>query len=92
MYDNEKYGKMRDSGFSLFYMFINVGAIFAPMVAIGVRNWWLSTKGFLYNPDLPELCHGFLGGNLSPEASERWPPKSAATARRSTWRLSPTAI
>lgn len=38
MYDNEKYGKMRDSGFSLFYMFINVGAIFAPMVAIGVRN------------------------------------------------------
>lgn len=72
MYDNEKYGKMRDSGFSLFYMFINVGAIFAPMVAIGVRNWWLSTKGFLYNPDLPELCHGFLGGNLSPEASERF--------------------
>ena len=53
MYDNEKYGKMRDSGFSLFYMFINVGAIFAPMVAIGVRNWWLSTKGFLYNPRLP---------------------------------------
>ena len=53
-------------------MFINVGAIFAPMVAIGVRNWWLSTKGFLYNPDLPDLCHGFLGGNLSPEASERF--------------------
>ena len=24
MYDNEKYNKMRDSGFSLFYMFINV--------------------------------------------------------------------
>ena len=24
MYDNEKYGKMRDSGFSLFYMFINI--------------------------------------------------------------------
>ena len=38
MYDNEKYGKMRDSGFSLFYMFINIGAIFAPMAAVGVRN------------------------------------------------------
>ena len=40
MYDNEKYGKMRDSGFSLFYMFINIGAIFAPMAAVGVRNWF----------------------------------------------------
>ena len=81
MYDNEKYGKMRDSGFSLFYMFINVGAIFAPMVAIGVRNWWLSAKGFLYNPDLPELCHGFLGGNLSPEASERFAALATEVSR-----------
>jgi len=39
MYDNPSFGKMRDSGFSLFYMFINVGAIFAPLTAIGVRNW-----------------------------------------------------
>lgn len=29
MYDNPQYSSMRDSGFSLFYMFINVGAIFA---------------------------------------------------------------
>lgn len=72
MYDNEKYGKLRDSGFSLFYMFINVGAIFAPVVAIGVRNWWLSAKGFLYNSDLPELCHGFLHGELSADATVRF--------------------
>ena len=30
MYDNPQYASMRDSGFSLFYMFINIGAIFAP--------------------------------------------------------------
>lgn len=49
MYDNEKYEKMRDSGFSLFYMFINVGAIFAPLAAVGMRNGWLSSQGFLYD-------------------------------------------
>jgi len=46
MYDNPQYASMRDSGFSLFYMFINIGAIFAPFAAVGVRNWWLSTFGY----------------------------------------------
>jgi len=69
MYDNETYSKMRDSGFSLFYMFINVGAIFAPFAAIVVRNWWLSTHGYLYNADLPALCHSHLGGTITHEAS-----------------------
>ena len=72
MYDNEKYAKMRDSGFSLFYMFINIGAIFAPLAAVGMRNAWLSSKGFLYDSDLPNLCHGFLQGNLSSEAAARY--------------------
>jgi len=57
MYDNDKYRDKRDSGFSLFYMFINIGAIFAPLAAIGVRNWWLGTKGFEYNAELPSYCH-----------------------------------
>lgn len=64
MYDNPQYSKMRDSGFSLFYMFINVGAIFAPFAAVGVRNWWLGTKSLLYNADLPTLCHGQLAGTI----------------------------
>nr|WP_320058725.1 peptide MFS transporter [uncultured Bacteroides sp.] len=69
MYDNKEYSSMRDSGFSLFYMFINVGAIFAPLAAIGIRGWWLSTHGYTYNADLPALCHSQLAGTLSPEAS-----------------------
>jgi POT family proton-dependent oligopeptide transporter len=69
MYDNDKFSKMRDSGFSLFYMFINVGAIFAPFAASGVRNWWLGKNGFTYNSDLPALCHSYLGGTITPEAS-----------------------
>jgi POT family proton-dependent oligopeptide transporter len=70
MYDNEKYSNMRDSGFSLFYMFINAGAIFAPLAAIGVRNGWLGVHHYEYNADLPALCHGQLANTLTPEASE----------------------
>jgi len=64
MYDNPKYEKMRDSGFSLFYMFINVGAIFAPFTAVGVRNWWLGKHGFEYNANLPALCHQQIDGTI----------------------------
>lgn len=71
MYDNDKYGKMRDSGFSLFYMFINVGALFSPLAAVGMRNGWLAKHGYEYNPNLPELCHAHIEGTLTPEASER---------------------
>ncbi len=64
MYDNEKYGKMRDSGFSLFYMFINVGAVFAPFTAIGIRNWWLARHDYAYDANLPALCHQHVGNSL----------------------------
>lgn len=60
MYENDEYRSQRDSGFSLFYMFINVGAIFAPLIAIGIRNWWLQYNGFAYEATLPELCHAVL--------------------------------
>ncbi|MDR1356172.1 MAG: peptide MFS transporter [Tannerellaceae bacterium] len=80
MYDNQTYGKMRDSGFSLFYMFINVGAIFAPIAAVSIRNWWLSSNGFGYNADLPALCHGFLGNTLTPEAEATFTGLAAAAS------------
>lgn len=64
MYDNKQYGPVRDSGFSIFYMFINIGAIFAPLMAVAVRNWWVKTNGFAYNPDAPAWCHGLLSNVL----------------------------
>ena len=72
MYDDPKYSKMRDSGFQLFYMFINIGAIFAPFLAVGVRNWWVEKNGFLYNADLPTLAHQYLGNTITIEGSERF--------------------
>ena len=68
MYDDPKYSKMRDAGFQIFYMFINIGAIFAPFIAVGIRNWWLKVNGFDYNADLPELCHQYLkSGDAMPQ-------------------------
>lgn len=64
MYDNDQYRHMRDTGFSLFYMFINIGAVFAPLVAVAIRNWWLQHNGFVYNANLPEYCHQILNGTL----------------------------
>ncbi len=67
MYDNEKYAKLRDSGFQIFYMFINVGAIFAPFAAVWVRNWFVKLQGFAYHPDLPDLCWQLKNGTMSAE-------------------------
>ncbi len=67
LYDNEQYAKLRDTGFQIFYMFINLGAMVAPFAAVGVRNWWLRTQGFLYNSDLSALCHAFNNGTMSEE-------------------------
>ena len=72
MYDNNEYSSNRDSGFSLFYMFINVGAIFAPMAAVGVRNWWLGTRGFDYDANLPAMCHQVINGTMDAAGLEKF--------------------
>ena len=69
MYDNSKYSSMRDAGFQWFYMFINVGAIFAPAAAVAVRNWWVGKHGFDYNAALPDLCHSALNGTITTEGA-----------------------
>ena len=39
LYDEARYSNRRDAGFSLFYMAINIGAMFAPTAAIAIMNW-----------------------------------------------------
>jgi proton-dependent oligopeptide transporter, POT family len=65
MYDDPKYSKLRDSAFMIFYMGINIGALFAPFAATGMRNWWLKTNGFLHDGSLPSLCHQYINGTLT---------------------------
>jgi POT family proton-dependent oligopeptide transporter len=81
MYDDPKYADKRDTGFQLFYMFINIGALFAPLIAVGIRNWWVERNGFTYNSDLPVLCHQYLKGTITPEATQRFSGLSAEVSR-----------
>lgn len=39
LYDDPKYADKRDSAFSIFYMAINIGALFAPTAAVEVKRW-----------------------------------------------------
>ncbi len=50
----------RDSGFQIFYVFINIGGLVAPFVAPLLREWWLNAHNFVYNADMPALCHQYL--------------------------------
>ena len=56
----------RDSGFQIFYVFINIGGLIAPFVGPLLRSWWLGVHNLTYNASLPELCHKYInaGGNL----------------------------
>ena len=54
----------RDSGFQIFYVFINIGGVVAPFIAPIIRNWWLGTKGMVYDAKLPMLCHNYLTNNM----------------------------
>ena len=49
LYDDPKYADKRDSAFSLFYMAINIGALFAPTAAVAIKNWAENSLGFSGN-------------------------------------------
>jgi POT family proton-dependent oligopeptide transporter len=46
LYNAPEYSNKRDSGFSLFYMAINVGALFAPTAAIKIMDWAQTSLGY----------------------------------------------
>ena len=45
LYDEAKYANKRDAGFSVFYMAINIGAMFAPTAAIKIMEWAQNSLG-----------------------------------------------
>ena len=61
LYDNPRYSSQRDSGFQIFYVFINIGGLIAPFVAPMLRSWWLETNGMVYNAAFPAICHTVVG-------------------------------
>ncbi len=67
LYDDPKYESKRDSAFSLFYMAINIGAMFAPSAATAITNLMLGKSGLVYKAAIPALAHQQLAGTISPE-------------------------
>ena len=69
LYDDPKYAGMRDRAFNIFYMGINIGAMFAPTASMAVCNWILAKSHFVYDARIPALANDFLKGKLADASS-----------------------
>ncbi len=67
LYDDPKYSAKRDAAFSLFYMAINVGSMFAPSMAKAVTNFFLGKSELVYNANIPALAHQVMDGTITPD-------------------------
>ena len=61
LYDDPKYAHKRDAAFSLFYMAINLGSLFAPSAASAMKNYaleagWVTTTGEAYHFAFAVAC------------------------------------
>jgi POT family proton-dependent oligopeptide transporter len=87
LYDNPKYADKRDSGFQIFYVFINIGGLVAPFIAPMLRSWWLSVNGLSYNAAFPALCHQYLdnvNATISPDLLKSVNDAAAAVTTNGT--------
>jgi POT family proton-dependent oligopeptide transporter len=69
LYDDPKYSAMRDRAFSIFYMGINVGAMFAPSASTAMCSWIMGRSGLVYDARIPALANTFLRGKLADASS-----------------------
>ncbi|MEA3495123.1 MAG: peptide MFS transporter [Bacteroidota bacterium] len=71
LYDaDKKYDKYRSLGFNIFYMGINIGAMFAPTAAEKISNWMLKDYSLTYSGAIPSLAHKFLDGSITAEQTD----------------------
>lgn len=69
LYDDPKYSAKRDTAFSLFYMAINIGALFAPSAAEKITQWILGKAGLYYQASIPALSHQLLNGTITADGT-----------------------
>ena len=67
LYDDPKYSAKRDTAFSIFYMAINIGAMFAPAAATKMTDIMMGNDGFFYDGKLPAICHQVMEGSATKE-------------------------
>jgi proton-dependent oligopeptide transporter, POT family len=69
LYDDPQFSAKRDRAFTIFYMGINIGAVFAPTAAEKISNWILSTAHYFYDARIPALANSFLKNTLADVSS-----------------------
>lgn len=52
LYEDKKLSPLRDRAFNIFYMGINLGAVFAPHAAMGIKEYVMGKLGYIYNTEL----------------------------------------
>ena len=65
LYDAPEYQSKRDAAFSLFYMAINIGSMFAPTAATKITEYFMAKAQLSYDGAIPELCHKYLAGDMT---------------------------
>lgn len=71
LYNDPRYSDKRDVAFSLFYMAINIGAMFAPMVTVKLCEVALKANGLEYNGAIPSICNKLIANEpLTAEATK----------------------
>lgn len=73
LYNNPQYSDRRDAAFSLFYMAINIGSMFAPMAATAMCNLSMHGAGLEYAATLPGLCNDVISAvdkGLTPDTAQ----------------------
>jgi len=64
LYNDPALAPKRESAFSLYYVFNNIGAMFAPAVATKVTQSVMASNGFFYNANIPSLAHQYINGTI----------------------------
>ena len=65
LYENAERSPFRDAAFNIYYMFINIGAFFAPHLAGYLKKLSLEMHGFTYDSTIPLIAHDVLSGKAT---------------------------
>jgi proton-dependent oligopeptide transporter, POT family len=70
LYEKAENSKYRDAAFNIYYMFINIGAFFAPYMAVTLKNAVMGSRGFTYDPAIPRIANDVIANKATPEQVE----------------------
>lgn len=68
LYDAPEYASRRDAAFSIFYMAINIGSMFAPTAATKITEYFMTKANLTYVSQIPQWANQYLDGTIAPDA------------------------